>query len=240
MKGPLRVPIEKVALGERALDDEASNYVARVRRLTVGDKITVFDPEAALEADAEIIAINKRAVSLRIAAPTPATIRATRSITLIQAVGKGDKMDAIARDATELGATCLVPVIAERSVRQPEASRADRWRRIVVEAARQSGRGDVPRVEAITDLASALERYRAENGLGICFVPDADHTFAAALADLAPSQPVTFIIGPEGGLSPNEIEIATRAGYVKTTLGSLVLRTETVCAAALGALLARS
>ncbi len=241
MKRPLRVPIAGVVRGERNLDGDAASYIARVHRLVPGDAIVVFDPAIAVEADAEILASDKRSVRVAIGAPRPATSGLAREITLIQVVGKGDKMDAIARDATELGATRIIPAIAERSVRRPDASRIERWRRIVVEAARQSGRGDAPRVEPVADVAEALTRFAPKApGLGLCFAPEAATTLGEALASLGRGSAVTLVVGPEGGLTDAEIELATQAGYRPTTLGPLVLRTETVCAAVLGALLARA
>jgi 16S rRNA (uracil1498-N3)-methyltransferase len=241
MRRPLRVPVEHVATGEHELDGDAASYVARVHRLAAGAKIVVFDPAAAIEAEAEILAIDKRGVRIAVREPRPASVRATREITLIQAVGKGDKMDAIVRDATELGATRIVPAIAERSVRRPDASRVERWRRIVVEAARQSGRGDAPRVEDLASFEAAVFRDAPRvGGVGLCFAPEAATTLGEALASLEPGRAVTIGVGPEGGLTAAEVELAVRAGFAPTSLGPFVLRTETVCAAVLGALLARA
>jgi 16S rRNA (uracil1498-N3)-methyltransferase len=159
-------------------------------------------------------------------------------VVLIQGVSKGDKLDAIVRDATELGATGIVPAIGERSVARPDAARAARWRRIAVEAARQCGRGDAPTIAAPVSFAEAVRAAGAGEALRLCFDPGADRSLGAALAALA-QQAVTFAVGPEGGLTPAELGAAEAAGFTRVTLGPLVLRTETVCAAVLGALLAR-
>jgi 16S rRNA (uracil1498-N3)-methyltransferase len=241
----LRVPLEGVAPGERVLAKEAAAYVARVHRLGAGDAFVAFDPEAAIEACAHVLSVGAggRSVTVRIGDARPAEVRPRRSVTLVQALGKGDKMDAIVRDATELGATRIVPVIAERSVARPdrEAERARRWRRIAVEAARQCGRGDAPRIDAPAPLIEALRLLDAPRAggaaWGACLVPGVASLLADALRALRPAAPVTLVVGPEGGLSAAEIAACEAAGLARMSLGPLVLRTETVCAAVLGALL---
>jgi 16S rRNA (uracil1498-N3)-methyltransferase len=164
-----------------------------------------------------------------------------RPITVLQALGKGAKMDAIVRDATELGASRIVPVLAERSVRRSAAERhpEDRWQRIAVEAARQCGRSTAPAVERIAPLDAALAHYApAEHGgIGLCLDPESARPAREALAELPPAAPVVLLIGPEGGLTGAEMDAAAERGFARVTLGPFVLRTETVCAALLGALL---
>lgn len=240
--GPLRVPLGSIAAGVVALPAEAASYVVRVHRLREGDRFVVFDPELGIEADATLEAIGKRSAEARIEAPRPAALRPGRRVTWIQAVGKGDKMDAVVRDATELGATRIIPAISARSVARPGEDRAQRWRRIAVEAARQCGRGDAPRVDAPMSLAAALAEARAAEGgaLGMCLDPYAETPLGARLAALTPAVEAAFVVGPEGGLTPEELGVCAALGFERVRLGALTLRTETVCAAALGALIAVS
>ena len=233
----LRLPLDALVEGLCPLPPEAATYVTRVHRLGPGDRLVVFDPDRGVEADAEIAAVDRRAVSLRVGPPRPAALRPARAVTLLQGVGKGDKLDAIVRDATELGVTRVVPVLCERSVARPDAARAGRWRRIAVEAARQCGRGDAPVVAAPVPFAEAVGAERGQ-GSCVCLDPAADRSLGAALGALGEGA-VVFAVGPEGGLTPDELAAAEAAGFVRVTLGPLVLRTETVCAAVLGALLAR-
>jgi 16S rRNA (uracil1498-N3)-methyltransferase len=166
-----------------------------------------------------------------------AAARPARAVTLIQGIGKGDKLDAIVRDATELGATGVVPALCERSVARPEAARAARWRRIAVEAARQCGRGDVPAIAApLTFVAAVREADPA--ALRICLDPAAECPLGSVLQRVGAPTAVVFAVGPEGGFSAAEIAAAEAAGFTRVVLGRWVLRTETVCAAVLGALLA--
>ncbi len=241
----LRVPIEGIAIGERELAKETAVYVARVHRLGEGDVFTAFDPEQAIEADAVIVESSGRSVRVRIEGARAAEVVAPRAVTLVQALGKGDKLDAIVRDATELGVSRIVPVIAERSVVRPvdASARLSRWRRIAVEAARQCGRGDTARIDAVSPLIEAVRALAPEHGRGdagawgACLVPGAPALLGQMLLALPAKAPFTIVVGPEGGLAPGEIEACEAAGLACVGLGALVLRTETVCAAVLGALL---
>jgi 16S rRNA (uracil1498-N3)-methyltransferase len=235
VKPPLRIPLDAVREGACALPAEAAAYATRVHRLGPGDPLVVFDPDASEEADATIVSVDRRAVMIRVGPARRASRSASRSITLLQGVGKGDKLDAIVRDATELGATRVAPVLCERSVARPDAARAARWRRIAIEAARQCGRGDAPEIAAPAAFEEAL-LGALTNAVRLCLDP-------TALAPVGPALPrdadtaVVLLVGPEGGLTAEELDRAASLGFARVTLGPLVLRTETVCAAVLGALL---
>lgn len=252
----LRVPLAGLAAGEAVLPAEAARYVVRVHRLRQGERFIAFDPAAELEAVAQIVAVERgsgragRAGSLRVRArlssPRAARRRAVRPVTLVQAMGKGAKLDRVVRDATELGATRVVPALAARSVKRPSQSQAraqaDRWRRIAVEAARQCQRGDAPTIEPLSALPDALDRHAPNKteATGVCLVPTAAARLGDVLTQLGPDQAIVVVVGPEGGLSSDEISRAVACGFQLVTLGPFVLRTETTCAAVLGAVLAWS
>lgn len=234
-KGAVRLPHGPLAAGTTTLSGEAAHYLVRVLRLGAGERVVVFDPEARLEADAEIVEVHARRAVLAVGAPRPAPAPRRRSVTLVQGAAKGDKLDAIVRDATELGAARVVVAVTERSVARPPDERAARWRRIAVEAARQCGRGDVPSIEGPLPFAAALARL--DGAPGACFDPRGDTAFAQVVRAAGPGA-LTLVVGPEGGLTDAEVEAAVAAGLTRASLGSLTLRTETVAAAALGAVLA--
>jgi 16S rRNA (uracil1498-N3)-methyltransferase len=236
----LRVPVAGAFAGLVVLPEETARYVTRVHRMRVGDRFIAFDPDQAIEADAELVEISRRSCRVRFESPRPAANRAARRVTLVQALGKGDKMDQVVRDATELGATRLIPAIAERSVARPRSSdaqkRTARYRRIAIEAARQCQRGDAPEIEAPADLRTILERFLKLDATCICLDPHAALPFGEALGRTRKGREICLLVGPEGGFSPSELA-AMDPAVVRATLGPLVLRTETVCAAALGAIL---
>lgn len=232
----VRLPLDDVAAGERELAPDAARYLTRVHRLGPGERFQAFDPERALIAEGLVLHVTREGCRVRLDHVEPAP-RPSREVTLIQAIGKGDKVDAIVRDATELGATRVVPVIAARSVSRPGEARSERWRRIAVEAARQCGRGDAPFVEPPAPLMDALRSPVTPGAVGFCLDPTAAQALGPLLvAAASTTDAVTFIVGPEGGLDGDELQAAERAGYTRASLGARILRTETVCAAVLGAL----
>lgn len=228
----VRVYLPSLCAGERSLDAAASRYLRRVHRLGPGGRFVAFDPEARLEAEGEIVGDGAR---VRLAEPRPASRVAGLDVSLLQGFGKGDKVDQVVRDATALGARRVIVVETERSVVRVSGERAGgrqaRWRTIAIEAARQSGRGDLPEVAGPLPLAQALAAANAERR--VCLDPEA----AAALPEAIGSErSVALLVGPEGGLSDAELELAAAHGWSRASLGPLVLRTETAAVAALGAL----
>jgi 16S rRNA (uracil1498-N3)-methyltransferase len=242
MARAIRIHVPALGAGERELDPEASKYLTRVQRLSPGARFIAFDPETALEADGELIGIQGRNARVRLDLPRRATGTAAREITLLQAIGKGDKADQVVRDATALGAAQVVLVQSERSVVRMDdpartESRRRRWQAIAVESARQSGRADLPGISGPTALAEALAAVRAPRR--IVLDPRALQPLGGVLTG-ADNAALALLIGPEGGLAPEELALAERHGFVPASLGALVLRTETAAIAVLGAVLALS
>ncbi len=225
----LRLALEGLQEGERELSREARKYL-RVRRLEKGDAFVAFDPVARLEAEGVVLAAGR--VSLQ--APRAASALPSSPIVVIQCTCKGGKLDQVVRDATELGATCIVAAVAERSIkRQTSPATLMRWQRIAIEAARQCGRGDVPEIVGPILLAETLQAH----GPGLLLHPAADKQFADYWAP-AGRAVISIAIGPEGGFSNEELATASRHGFTSVRLGQFVMRTETACAAALGAIAA--
>ncbi len=239
MTSHVRAPIANLEAGERDLADAPSHYLARVLRLGAGSRFVAFDPAGATEADAEIVSVEGGRTRVRLSAPRPATVMATREIAWIHALSKGDKLDDIVRDATELGATRVVVAEATRSVVHLDAARAAarraRWNKIALEAARQSGRGDPPKISGPMPWSEALVAVPAD-AARFCLHPgDGPPLAPYLLLALEGGGPIAFAAGPEGGLTEDEVARAEAAGYVRVSLGPFVLRTETVAAAVLGA-----
>jgi 16S rRNA (uracil1498-N3)-methyltransferase len=235
----LRVPVHRLEAGDMTLDEGASRYVARVRRLREGDTLVLFDPREAREAEATVVAIERAGVRCRVREVRPAAVRAARSVTLVQAAGKGDKLDAVVRDATELGATRVVVAESARSVvrlADKREARMSRLRRVADEAARQCGRGDAPELVGPLPWSEALV-IETERALKLCFWERATSPAGPELLSLESDRPLVVAAGPEGGLEEAEIEAARGAGFAIVSLGPFILRTETVAAAVLGAVL---
>ena len=229
-----------LAAGRRiTLPETAGHHVARVLRLAAGDALTVFDGRGG-EYRATLVRVSRAAVEVDVGAHDPVDRESALAVELGQGICKGDRMDLVVQKATELGARIICPVVCERTVVKLDAARAERrmthWRAIAVHAAQQSGRTRVPEVAGVEDVGAWLAR--GGTGPAFVFSPRA----GASLSDLAPpaaGEPVRLLVGPEGGLSPREVERAGAAGFTGLRLGPRVLRTETAALAALAALQAR-
>ncbi len=112
----IRVAVSELAEGELTLDEAASRYLVRVHRASVGARFVAFNPRAKVEADATLLSADPRRSRCRVDTPRPASALPMAHVTLLQGVGKGDKLDQVVRDATALGVERLVVVATARSV----------------------------------------------------------------------------------------------------------------------------
>lgn len=221
----IRLPLTRTALEdtEYPLEPEAAHYLCVVRRLIAGDTVRVFDGRgreatAVLEVDGARVLL--RRVDAVVAGLSGADVR------LVYALPRGEKVDDVVRHVTELGVSGVLLLAAERSVsRLDDAERADkkrsRWARIAAEAARQSGRADVPTVEGPTSLEAYLEASASR--CRFVLHPEDGEPLPPLPVELG----VDVAVGPEGGFSPRELALFERAGVRRITLRCPVLRTET-------------
>ena len=234
-----RVPLAGLEPGERKLDPKTAHYLCDVLRLRAGEKFVAFDPETKREADARL-AVNEDGAYCGVGTLRDAARATDTGIVLVQALGKGDKTEQVVRSATALGVAELHLVESDRSVARV-SDRSDnkraRWETIALDAARQCGRADVPKIVGPHALHRELEAWREQSAIKLCMVPSATQSLRALTAEWTVGSPIAILIGPEGGLSAEEVSGAEQAGFVATSLGELVLRTEIAGTAVLGALL---
>jgi len=235
----IRCAVVPLREGRQTLEPEVARYLLRVHRLGPGDTFIAFDPEARLEAVATLLTDHPKTPACEVATPIAATLVSALPVTLLQALGKGDKVDRVVRDATQLGVQRIVLVETERSI--PERSekhrdKVNRYARIALEAARQSGRGDVPILTGPESLDAALERV-AGAAMKLAFHASAE-TGLRQLFSTSAAQPdsIAACIGPEGGFSDAELGKLVLAGFSLVRLGPFILRTETAAIAALAAI----
>lgn len=232
----LRVFHSPIVGGPVELRGEAFAYAAIVHRARVGHEIELFDG-AGRRGLGHFTAFDAEAarVLVTIVEEDPGALR---PVALLQALGKGDKIEESLRDACELGLAELVAVEGARSVRKLDtAGRAKlvmRLERIAAEAARQSKAPRVARVTAAEGLRGALAEPRA--GLKLLFDPAGAVPLFDLLRAAPPLSPLALAVGPEGGFSAEERDGARAGGWRTVRLGETVLRTETMAAAALGAI----
>jgi 16S rRNA (uracil1498-N3)-methyltransferase len=215
------VPPERLEGDRVTLTGEPHRHLVKVLRIREGEGVIVFDGSGH-EIEARVIAVGTRAVELALGARR-AVATAPVAITLLQAVARGERMDLIVQKTTELGVTAIVPVLAQRSVPRPPAARTRRWQTIAAEAARQSGRADVPAVHDVVALEAALGMA---GGTRLLLWEEERATSLGARLAAKPKE-VALLVGPEGGWAAEEVEAARRAGFVPVGLGPRVLRVET-------------
>ncbi|MES1939773.1 16S ribosomal RNA methyltransferase RsmE [Salinisphaera sp. T5B8] len=223
-----------LAVGE-TLDpgDDKRHHLATVLRLGVDAPVTLFNGDGH-EYDARIVKAERKRMTLAVEARHSPERESPLSITLYQAIARGDRMDFALAKAVELGVTAIRPVFTERGKVKLEGERLAKkqahWQAVVESAAQQSGRLVCPPLEAATALSDCLDRDT--DHLRLMLAPSA----TGGLNALTRTTHISLLVGPESGLSDTEIDNATAAGWQPITLGPRVLRTETAGMAALAAL----
>ena len=222
----LFVPPDQLTAETLELKGDAHRYLTRVLRLRVGDSVTLFDGEDG-EIPAQIVESGTRSARLSLG-PRRRVVRTRPRITLVQAVPRGERMDLVVQKATELGVYRIVPVLSARTVAQPDPEgRPRRWRTIAQEAARQCGRADLPIIDPPQALAAALAAVAPEPSRRFIVWENAQGSPLRRALEGSADQPVTLLVGPEGGFTDPEAVAAQSAGFAPVGLGPLILRSET-------------
>lgn len=231
----IRLLVPGAEEGEVAVHGPRLHYLLHVLRVRAGDVLEVFDGQG-LAFDAKVSSLGELGGALILSgkreAPRP------RSITIVQGLPKAEKLELVLQKGTELGASAFAPAGCARSVVKlegKEEAKLLRWQRIVEEAARQSGRATVPLVFPPRPLAAAVAALPGDPAILVLDEEERALPLSTAAASLG-TRPLALIIGPEGGLTREEVGALVARGAIAVTLGRLVLRTETAALAALAVL----
>ena len=216
--------------GDRAsLTGAHAEHLARMLRVRVGQEFDIATGHAVRRG--RVASVTEGRVEFELGEELPARTRV--EITLLLAVFKFDRMEWAIEKCTELGVSGIVPVIAGRTdARLAGASpkRAERWRRIALQAAEQSRQANPPAVTAPVKLQEAIEM---KAGLRIVLAESGNHSSLRNVLESHPSaQETALAIGPEGGWTKDELGQFDKMGWISASLGSTVLRTETAAIAA--------
>ncbi len=215
-----------------AIDGALAQRIAKVLRLRAGDEVVLFDGGGE-EVRVRLDRVAERGVGGRVVERFEGPREPHVKVSLYQSITKGERFEWLLEKGTEIGVWRFVPLIASRAVVRPgaESQKAERWRRIVIEAAEQCGRGVIPAVEAPQAFDDALTSAPGVLVLPYESAPEGERNVQAALDGeidaLFALGEVSVFIGPEGGFEPAEVGRAQEAGASIVTLGRRVLRSET-------------
>lgn len=210
-------------------------HISKVLRLEIGGLIAVFDGRGHVF-ECRIQSVSAGAVAVIAEKARPSKTESPVHITFAQAMLKSKKMDVLIRQATELGISCWAPFYSERSVPTPDrkrmTARLERWRKISREALKQCGRDIFMDVLEPTPMAEMLTRAQAGDRKIIFW--ECESTSAEASVPVMPERVnnLVVVVGPEGGFSAQEIDLATSLGYETMSLGPRILKAETAAVAA--------
>lgn len=216
---------------QHELDETAANHVVRVLRMQAGQPLILFNGDGH-DYTAVLDKVGKRDASVRIDSAIPIASESPLHIILGQVISKGDRMDYAVQKSVEMGVSAIVPLVSERCDVRLKGDREDKrvrhWQQVASSAAEQCGRARVPDIAAIENLTDWLQQL-PEHDLGLVL----HHRTTQSLTSLPRPGRLIILIGPEGGLTEAEIAAAEAAGFMATTLGPRVLRTETAPVAAM-------
>jgi len=221
------------------VEKKESHHIIDVMRLQEGDSVTAFDG-AGKEYEGRIAAIKNKKVIIDIFRAKTVDKKLPVSVSIAQAMPKKGKMDLIIQKVTELGVDEIFPVESSRTVVKTKTERSrhkiERWQKIAIEASKQCGRTELPKVQDITyfdEMLACMDRY------DLTIMPclsEGTITLKSALKDIKRPNKVLVIIGPEGDFSKEEIKKASEKGAVLVTLGELILKSDTAAIATISVL----
>ncbi|NIF60273.1 16S rRNA (uracil(1498)-N(3))-methyltransferase [Enterobacter sp. Ap-916] len=229
---------ENLSVGQDvALSEDAANHVGRVLRMSAGQAIQLFDGSNQVF-DAEIVQADKKSVRVKILAGNEDDRESPLWLHLGQVMSRGEKMEFTIQKAVELGVNEITPLFSERCGVKLDAERLNKklqqWQKIAIAACEQCGRNRVPDIRPAMDLAAWCAEQ--DDALKLNLHPRA----SASINTLPqPVERVRLLIGPEGGLSADEIAMTAEHQFTDILLGPRVLRTETTALTAITALQVR-
>lgn len=235
VEGMPRIYLPLKAMKEQTIviTGEKAHYLVSVLRCRKGDEVMIFDGTGNCY-KTEITGIDKKSITAEVREQIICVPESPVRVVLIQGLLKGEKMDLVIQKATELGVHEILPVISERSQIR-ETKKISRWRKIVEEASRQSGRSIIPILHEPLPYAQAVQKMSTGGkSAGIIFYEEGGMNISMAFSLSSPSpSDIWLIIGPEGGFTREEVACAEQKGFIVASLGKRILRAETAVIAAL-------
>ena len=219
----------RIEKGMLKVEGSEGRHIRRALRLKARDGIVVFNGSGK-EYEGTIVEEGPSSVLIEIQNIISSERESPLEITLAQSLLKGEKMDYLIQKATELGAKEIIPFFSSRSVplldKSKRLKRYHRWERIAVEASKQCGRGVIPRIEPLQDYFEMLQAPSPDS-LRLILWEKEGASLKEILKTSKEKTKIFFIVGPEGGVSKEEVERAKEVGFIPVNLGKRILRSET-------------
>lgn len=228
---------ENIDEREAILTGDEPRHAVQVLRMRAGDLAVLCDGKGT-DYLARLESADKYTCRFSVLEKSHNTAEPDIYLRLFQAMPKGDKMEFIVQKAVECGASEIIPFFSKRCVSRPDSKaiikKTERYRRIALEAAKQCGRGIIPKVGEAVEFSALTELISGEN-TGILFYECAELPLKSAVSDFKHN--VDIIIGSEGGFEPSEAAYLTERGLAVASLGKRILRCETAPIAAISILM---
>src|SRR5690242_7368101 len=222
--------------GRGIVHGQELTHLMKVLRLRAGDLVTVFD-NSGWEHEAVIETLTNERGELKIVESHPSGREPAIPITLAVGLTKGEKLDWTIEKTTELGVTTIIPLSSNYTVPKldPEkiSKRAERWRKIAVSAAKQCGRSRIPEVRSLYSFEDFLSEPWPETLKLIFWENETEQSVRELFEKCRETKSVLLAVGPEGGFSKSEVELANAQGFQSVHMGRRILRAETAALAAL-------
>jgi len=224
------LPRKNIQDNRGVIDGQELAHLQRVLRLVPGDRITVFD-DAGWEHEAVIQSLTAERGEIEIRRSYEAGRESALNITLALGLTKGEKMDLVVEKATELGVQSIIPFASAHAVPKFDqtkvAKRTERWRKIALSAAKQCGRSQVPEVLPLCDFMTLVSQPAAP-ALKLLFWEKEEQQSLQRVKERNPgANALLLVVGPEGGFSTEEVNLARTRGFETIHLGRRILRAET-------------
>ena len=219
------------------IDTDDVNHIKNVLRKKVGDSILVCDNERKINYDCRIEEISKREIVCYILSQKESQSESNIQIDVFQGLPKADKMELIIQKGTELGVDSFIPVMFKRSVikieEKDQTKKIERWQKIAEVAAKQSGRDYIPVIKKIENVKNICQLFENYDIVLVAYEAENQNALKEILKPITKPKEmkIAIVIGPEGGIDREEIDLFQKAGAKIVTLGKRILRTETVCLA---------
>jgi len=216
------------------LPNELAHYLSNVLRLRIGTPVVLFNGNGS-DYPSEVVDIQKRKASVRVNAQISLSVESPLQLHLGQGVSKGERMDIALQKAVELGVSEITPIITENCNVKLDEERWQKkhasWQKLIIAACEQSQRNVLP----VLNMPVSMQQWFGQGcELDKIILVPGSRTYLSGLSK--PQKGFRIVIGPEGGLSEQEVYTATQTGYTAVNIGSRILRTETAAIASLAIL----